>query len=659
MKLIVLGAMFAAIVVLSGCGGDGRLPAGSPTPGPARFPVVLDHDMRVTAQADGSGFNEESIAQGTAESSDGNRRVSVVDGRVMIESSDGAGSVVIEGVRSERAWVNPVWSPDGTRVLFDTQSDGSPSLYIVRADGSGLLDLGDGLDGDTFPLAWSPDGERVAFGVQALASGSASKLYVARADGSGRAMVGDFTNPQGDGGWDRPRFSPDGSKIAAFGEGLSLRIFDAAGGPARDLAPGQVTKFSWAPDGRSLAFDSNDAGTQQSMLYVADAASGYAAVLAAGWQPRWSPAGDRIAFKRGTSALLSEVRMIRPDGSDDVSVGPPGYYAFSELMWTADGSRLLFTRPAFGPAQLYRVDLEGAVATAVGSPMGEAGGPPQSVSISPDGREVVFLSGAFWPEGGWYVQDLASGASKLLYGGGFPFASIGWTADGPMLVSGGPSLTVTEPGGSARSLGLERVSSVRLSPDGSRIAAATVDDLWIIATDGSDRRRIFDGDATSDIVQRVDWAPDGKGVSYTVTTGDGATGATVQRAFISNPGGARIDVTGTGGTGDLPYWSPAGDTLAQVRVLDDGSRELWLMDDGGANQRMLARLGASCCDAIYWSPDGARIAGSMPGGVSIIDAVTGAVAPPITTGGGCNVGVAGWSSDGSALYVYPACYGGH
>ena len=88
--------------------------------------------------------------------------------------------------------------------------------------------------------------------------------------------------------------------------------------------------------------------------------------------------------------------------------GPPGHYVFADLYWFDDGSELSFTRPAFGPAQLYRVDLADARAVAVGTTLGDAGSPPQSVSVSPEERGVVFLNGAFRPEGGWYLEDLAT-----------------------------------------------------------------------------------------------------------------------------------------------------------------------------------------------------------------------------------------------------------
>ncbi len=49
----------------------------------------------------------------------------------------------------------PAWSPDGRYLAFASDRDGQPSLYLVRADGSGTVRLTDASGADDRPL-WAP-----------------------------------------------------------------------------------------------------------------------------------------------------------------------------------------------------------------------------------------------------------------------------------------------------------------------------------------------------------------------------------------------------------------------------------------------------------------------------------------------------------------------
>jgi len=662
---VVVAALFA-----TACGDDAANRQ-SATFQPARLPVVLQSDVRITVAPDGSNLREEPItgfesgADPTV-SPDGTLQVVADNGTVRVQPLDGGDATVVEGVRvPSDATLNVIWSPRGDRILFDAATDGTSALYLVRADGGGLADVAAGLDGDAFPLAWASDGSRLAFGLfGGDDTAPRGTLYVTDADGARRVEAGDFVHPQGDAGWDRPRFSPDAARIAAFAmtpAGLSLRVFDPGGGPPIDLGGDGVLKFSWSPDSRSLAFDRTDYETGRSSISIWDMASGTTRELTEGHWPRWSPDGDVIAFKRESAdGIESQIYTVHADGSGEVAIGTRARYAFQELTWSDDGAELTYVRPAFSAAQLYRVDLAAGIAEAVGVPIGDAGNPPRSVSLSPDASDAVYLVDAFEPGGTWQVIELATGAPRTLVANGFPFADVYWTDDGPRVALGGTSASITDPGGSEpRSLETGMAQKVVFSPDGSELAVLMVGTLLIASVDGPERQVLYQGEAPGDIVQDVDWAPSGDRFTFTVSRTDPG-GAASTSTFLADLAGNVEEIDNKGGYAGLAYWSPDGETLAQIRKPSfNDPNQLWLLDAGGDNARILAENAGVCCEQLYWSPDGTRIAVSRDlSSVVLIDVVSGTVTTAITTGGGCNVSIAGWSADGGSLYAYPACYTG-
>jgi Tol biopolymer transport system component/DNA-binding winged helix-turn-helix (wHTH) protein len=58
--------------------------------------------------------------------------------------------------------VLPVYSPDGSRIAFTSSADGNGEIYVMNADGSGLVRLTRDAADDNSP-SWSPDGNHIIF----------------------------------------------------------------------------------------------------------------------------------------------------------------------------------------------------------------------------------------------------------------------------------------------------------------------------------------------------------------------------------------------------------------------------------------------------------------------------------------------------------------
>ena len=75
------------------------------------------------------------------------------DSDIYVMNADGSGVVRLTKDSAED-WL-PAWSPDGGRVAFASDRDGDFEIYVMNADGSGVVQLTDNSDHDLMP-AWSP-----------------------------------------------------------------------------------------------------------------------------------------------------------------------------------------------------------------------------------------------------------------------------------------------------------------------------------------------------------------------------------------------------------------------------------------------------------------------------------------------------------------------
>jgi Tol biopolymer transport system component len=278
-------------------------------------------------------------------------------------ADDGRARPLVAGVGSNAM---PSWFPDGSRLLFHSRRKDQPqhglatrNLWTVAADGTGARRLTKGTK-DEYHGVVSPDGRRIVF-VSEL-NGSRD-LWIADVSGENAVPLTDDPGIE-----DQPTWSPDARRVAyaAFpkdGGSFDLWVINADGTGRQRLTTTAANEIfpAWHPDGDRIAFVTDANGNFD--LYVLSLRDGTTSPLVVSpdheARPAWSPDGTRLAFSRwpaqgrSTDATLW---IANADGTAPVELeaapAPATHPAFAP-----DGRALAFQHRGPTGWEIWRLDL--------------------------------------------------------------------------------------------------------------------------------------------------------------------------------------------------------------------------------------------------------------------------------------------------------------
>ena len=257
--------------------------------------------------------------------------------------------------------INPAWSPDGRRLLFQSERSGGTDIYVMDADGANVTRLTEDPAADTH-ARWAPDGKRFVFDSE---RGGAWHIYVANADGSGVRRVTTDAQARNGAAGRHPDWSRDGLRLVfdSNRDGDDEIYVSTVDGSKQDRItrrPGTDGHPVWSPDGKRILFGAAPDGNRD--IFTVPAGGGEPVNLtrhpAMDLGAKWSPDGARIVFT-STRDGSEDIFVMASDGSGpavNLTKHPDVVY---ESDWSPDGRRIAFYSSRPGDFEIFVMAVDG------------------------------------------------------------------------------------------------------------------------------------------------------------------------------------------------------------------------------------------------------------------------------------------------------------
>ncbi|MCC6856996.1 MAG: serine/threonine-protein kinase [Bryobacterales bacterium] len=478
---------------------------------------------------------------------------------------------------SQPGWEeSPSFSPDGQAVAFTwTEKLNQPrQIYVKHLDADAPVPLTrPGLD--VGPLAWSPDGNTIAFKVAYRAGGGAGGIYAIPKQGGEEVKLTGLANVN---------FS---------------------------------TSLDWSPDGSQIVFSDLVPGTEQLAIYAFDVNSRTRRRLTSpprgdwgDWDPRFSPDGRTLAFKRVRGFWRDAVYLMAAGGrirrlveDSDVIWGHA---------WMPDGNGLIVSTPLGGSLlRLWRFPLSPGL---------------EPVRITGEGLDAITPASA-------HRSGRIAWVSRLEDTNIYRIPATGTGAPVQLIAS------------------TRRDERACYSPDG-RIAFASDRsgswEIWIAGSDGSNQVRVTNLGRSLTGFPR--WSPDGRRLAFETKAFDSGSVFVLECQPGSADCGEPVRLTeaprAENWTAALPSWSADG---AHVYFASNrtGRHEVWKQALAGGPAVQVTRRGGYASQEsrdgkwLYFSKLDPLSIWRMPG--SRPDASAGSAGEQLLIGPPSIVSPAGWT----------------
>jgi tol-pal system beta propeller repeat protein TolB len=262
---------------------------------------------------------------------------------------------------------------------------------------------------------------------------------------------------------------------------------------------GWVGNPEFSPNRRRIVFE----GAPLSIFVARSDGSDVRRLVRSGYEPKWSPNGDKLLFHVYRNDDDVAIFSINPDGTQRTEL--TNGWINSSSAWSPDGSRIVFVRDADLP-QLWTMDADGSRKRRLTRAPGKEDFSPE---FSPDGTRVLFTRSKSYGYRCLYSSDIfvtnadgSGGTTNLTKTCRQRETRPHWSPDGTTIVftkpgaNGWQIYVMNADGTGVRPLtdGPGRNHSPTWSPDGTEIAFISTRDgnaeLYVMSSDGSNQTRL-------------------------------------------------------------------------------------------------------------------------------------------------------------------------
>jgi len=316
-----------------------------------------------------------------------------------VASADGKSNRPL--LSSKKDFSSPKWSPDGTRLAYLSNVEGSTQLYVRWMD-TGQTAILTNLQRGASSITWSPDGQNIAFTMSIPEGGQPIKVVAPKKPkGANWAPKVRYVS--------KARYQADGRGIL---EPAYTHIFviPSDGGTPRQLTTGNYQhsgSLSWTPDGAEIIFSAN---LSKDWEYESREADIYGISLEGTLRqitntpgsessPKVSKDGKYIAFTQRDAKKLAHrnayVHIMNMDGSGDTNLSSNVDNSLGGLIWNEKSSGLYYSKTVRGEGEVGFVTLKGkhsVIAEGLGG--GSLGRPYVSFGYNAAGGTIAFTKGS-------------------------------------------------------------------------------------------------------------------------------------------------------------------------------------------------------------------------------------------------------------------------